>query len=140
MRHLRQTSESIHSGAVWVSTIAVVASAGSFGGKAKPAQTHVGQCRSTSYASRGPRTFVLQLLVYRADVAECGLALEGNGPVLDIAQDGGLDVVVEGGHLEDGDKVVHELAGGDFSEEVVAAILNTDVCELKERQRRWQMA
>jgi hypothetical protein len=37
-------------------------------------------------------------------------------------------------NLKDGYKVVHEFAGGDFCQEVVAAVLDTGVSELGEEK------
>lgn len=93
-RQRRQTSESIHSGAIDVSVIASVASARSFGGNTKPATGNV-SAASTNVEERNGQTFFLKGSVYCIDIQELRFAFECDCPILDVAEDAVLDVDIE---------------------------------------------
>lgn len=54
-------------------------------------------------------------------------------PSLDAFEDLGTNVLIDGSWtdgFQQGDKVVHELSGGNLGEEVLAPILDTGICKL----------
>lgn len=79
-----------------------------------------------------PKPLVLQSAIGLPQITQIHATLGGHGPVLDEFQHLVLDVGVEQGafRLEQGDEIVHELAGGDLGQEVGAAVFHAGICQL----------
>lgn len=83
----------------------------------------------------GKRTFILECLVDLTHIAQRRFSFECKCPVLDVLQYIRLHSMVQSGDLEDGNKVVDELSGNYFSQEVITPILDAYVCELEAQMR-----
>lgn len=75
-------------------------------------------------------TFILECLVNLTHIAQRGFSFESESPVLDVLEYVSLDSVVQSGDLQNGNKVVNELSGSYFDQEMVTAVLDAYVCKL----------
>lgn len=83
----------------------------------------------------GKRTFILECLVDLTHITQRRFSFERKCPVLDVLQYIRLHSKVQTGDLEDGNKVVDELSGNYFGQEVITPILDAYVCELEAQMR-----
>ena len=58
------------------------------------------------------------------------LGLESKSPVLNESEYLVLDIEVESRLPEDGNHIIHKVAGGDFDKKMVTTVLDANVCQL----------